>query len=535
MDSIKITSTVQSPKPNDVTSKPIIPGDAIFNLNNTDINIKTPETSDNLQKESFRDTLFQNLQKEILKPLLNSTSAEADALRKLVLIVQLFDGSIDAIPKEMLNGIFINSQDLLSTLLTQDKTETIFKGTFFDSLRSLAKLEGYPMLKEAIVSILRHYDAYVNRNQTLKGIFIETSRLLTTLPTKERALLTQEMAKLETALTGNKTVAPGSQKLVDLKTVLTEKPQTNQALQNLIALKAAQTGKNQDTQLARIETALNEKGQDFQAIQKLLKNETIPVLRQILSSQAFSAKTYQAVSTIIDHIVRYDKGDPEQLESSVMKFAQALKSLSNLTDTEIVDMKSQLFLHAKEAEILSDRINSSTQNPLDGDKVELAHLIEKALDDTNSTKIINSAQNLLETMLRNESPIFNLMHFLIPLRFLDANTYGEFFVDKDPSEKDGSNANSDNATDIFFTIQTDKYGNFEVELLAREQNINLNISCPPPLVDTLNNSKDKLKNIIEEQGYKLSSYGIAEYVESHSILQRYPKLAFRKVGIDVIV
>ncbi|MBC3797049.1 hypothetical protein [Acetobacterium tundrae] len=535
MDSIKITSTVQSPKTNDITSKPIIPGDAIFNLNNTDISIKTPETSDNLQQESFRDTLFQNLQKEILKPLLNSTSAEADSLRKFILIAQLFDGSIDAIPKEMLDGIFINSQDLLSALLTQDKTETIFKGSFFDSLRSLAKLEGYPQLKEAIVGILRHYDAYVNRNQTLKGIFIEISHLLTTLPAKEKALLAQELTKLESALTGNKAPEQSDQKLVDLKTILGGKNQTSPELQKLIDLKAAQSGKNLTNQLERIETALDGKSQDFQAIQKLLKNEVIPALRQILNSQSFSDKTYQSISTIIDHIVRYDKGDPEQLEASVLKFAQALKPLSNLTDTEIVDMKKQLFFHAKEAEILSDRINSTTQDPQDRDKVELAHLIEKALDDSNSTKIINSAQNLLETIIRNESPIFSLMHFLIPLRFLDANTYGEFFVDKDPAEKDGSQTNSETATDIFFTIQTDKYGNFEVELSARDKSINLNINCPPTLVDTINSSKDKLKSIVEEQGYKLASCGIAEYVESQSILQRYPKLAFRKVGIDVTV
>jgi hypothetical protein len=535
MDGIKITSTVQSPKTNDVTSKQLLPSDAAYNLNNQDLSIKTDQTSDSLQKESFRDTLFQNLQKEILKPLLNSTSASADSLRKLVLVAQLFDSSLEGIPKELFNGIFINSQDLLSELLTRDKTETIFKGTFFDSLRSLAKLGGYPQLKDAIAGILRNYDAYVKQNQTLSDIFTETSRLMANLPSKERALLAQEMTKLEMTLTGGSAADQGAQKLVDLKTILSEKPQTNQTLQNLIELKASQNGKNLEAQMARIEAALNGKGQDYQAMQKMLKTETIPVLRQILSSQAYSDKVYQSVSTIIDHIVRYDKANPEQLEASVMKFANALKPLSNLSDSEIVEMKNQLLLHAKEAEILSNRINASTQNPLDGDKVELAHLLDKALDDNNSTKIINSAQTLLNTMLRNESPIFNLMHFVIPLHFMDANTYGEFFIDKDPSEKDGSKPNSETATDIFFTIQTDRYGNFEVELLARDKNINLNINCPPTLVETLNSNKDKLKNIIEEQGYKLTACGIGEYMESQSILQRYPKLAFRKVGMDVTI
>nr|WP_320026559.1 hypothetical protein [uncultured Acetobacterium sp.] len=536
MDSIKITSTVSTPKVNDIPSKHT-PSDSIFDINNLDKAIKIEPVSEQLQKESFRETLFQNLQKDILKPLLNSTTAQADALRKLVLISELFESSVGAIPKDILNGIFINSQDLLSELLLQDKTDSIFKGSFFDSLRSLAKLEGYPQLKDAIVAILRHYDAYVNRNQTLKGIFIETSQLLMSLPSKERALLDQELAKLEAVLVKTSASESSIDKLVNLDAAKV-KVQTSQELQNLINLKAAQNGKLGDQleqRLARIENLLNGKNLDYQAIQQLLKNDTIPVLRQILQSQAYSDKTYQSVATIIDHIVRYDKGNPEQLEAAVLRFSQALKPLSNLSDSEIVDMKNQLFLHAKEAEILSDRLETSAKHPGDGEKVALAQLLEQALDDKNSSKIINSAHALLETMVRNESPILTIMHFLIPLRFLDENSYGEFFVDKDPTAKKGEKGVSEKATDIFFTIQSDRYGNFEVELLARDQNITLNIKSPPALVETLKSTREQLKSIVEEQGYSLAGYGVGEYLESQTILQRFPKLAFRKVGLDVTI
>lgn len=165
----------------------------------------------------------------------------------------------------------------------------------------------------------------------LKGIFTETSRLLMTLPSKERALLEQQLIKLEAVLSKSNGLE-----------------QPNQELQNLIDLKAAQNGKlgsQLEQRLARIETLLNGKNLNYQELQQLLKNDTIPALRQILQSQSYSDKTYQSVATIIDHIVRYDKANPEQLEAAVMRFSQALKPLSNLTDSEIVDMKNQLFLH----------------------------------------------------------------------------------------------------------------------------------------------------------------------------------------------
>jgi len=574
LDSIKITSTPASPKISDIPSKHR-PSDSIFDINNLDNAIKIDPTTESPQKENFRETLFQNLQKDILKPLMNSTTAQADALRKLVLISELFESSAGAIPKEILEGIFINSQDLLSELLMRDKTETIFKGSFFDSLRGLAKLEGYPQLKDAIVSILRHYDALVNQNQTLKGVVIETSRLLMSLPSKERALLEQQLAKLEAVLIQSNQDEAGLESLLGLKSSKATNGPVSPELQNLINLKAAQNGKldksgqvetalynlksstdtngqtspelqnlinlkatqsdNLTQRLATIENLLNGKNLNYKEIQLLLKNETIPVLRQILQSQTYSDKTYQSVATIIDHIVRYDKANPEQLEAAVMRFSQALKPLTNLTDSDIVDMKNQLFLHAKEAEILADRLNNASKAPGEGEKVALAHLLEQALDENNSSKIINSAQNLLETMVRNESPIFTLMHFLIPLRFLDENSYGEFFVDKDPLTKKGEKGDAENATDIFFTIQSDRYGNFEVELLARDKNITLNIKSPAPLVDLLKSTRDQLKTIIEEQGYALAGYGIGEYSESQTILQRFPKLAFRKVGLDVSI
>lgn len=471
-DSLKITSSITPAKVIDIPKQS--PVDAIIGIDNRDAAVKIPPKPDNVKEESFKETLFQNLNKEILKPLLNSTKAEADILRRLVLISELFTSSPGAIPKNFMDQIFLGSQDFLSELLTRDKTETIFKGAFFDSLRTLAKLDGYPQLKDAIVSILRHYDAYVNRSQTLKAILTEITRMSTNLPANEKAALEQQVAKLEAAITG--------------------------------------------------------KSPDQKSVQTILKGETIPLMGQILKNHAFSEKPYHSVLIIINNIVRYDKGDSEHLEAAVLRFSQDLKPLSNLTDKEIVDMKNLLFFHAEEAESLFERMSILSEDGKVGEKIDLSALILKAMDDSSPAKMRNTAFTLLETMVRNESPIFPIMHFLIPLGYLGTNSYGEFFIDKDPFEKKGS---SDKATDIFFTIQSDRYGNFEVELLIRDQTIDMEIKCPVPLIGPLRNSKNQLRNIIEEQGYKLSAYGIGEYVEGQTIRQRYPKLALRKVGLDV--
>jgi hypothetical protein len=133
-------------------------------------------------------------------------------------------------------------------------------------------------------------------------------------------------------------------------------------------------------------------------------------------------------------------------------------------------------------------------------------------------------------MLQSESPIMSLIHYMIPLRFLDENTYGEFFIDK--NKKDGKNKEK-TANNIYFTIQSDKYGDFEVDLIEKDKRIDLSINCPETLLSSVRGIKSSLRTMIEEQGYSLGNYEVGIYSSNKKIVKRFPKLAQRKVGFDV--
>jgi len=115
---------------------------------------------------------------------------------------------------------------------------------------------------------------------------------------------------------------------------------------------------------------------------------------------------------------------------------------------------------------------------------------------------------------------------------MDENTFGEFFVDKDCKER---KVDANAAKNIFFTIKSDKFGNFEVDLLARDKKIDLDIRCPDILLNQVKETRSKWKEIIEEQGFRLATYQVGVYQDSQAIVQRFPKLALRKVGMDVKV
>jgi hypothetical protein len=45
--------------------------------------------------------------------------------------------------------------------------------------------------------------------------------------------------------------------------------------------------------------------------------------------------------------------------------------------------------------------------------------------------------------------------------------------------------------------------------------------------------KHQIKGIMEAEGYRLADYQVAVYREGRPLLERYPKLEWRKMGIDV--
>ena len=547
VDILKITSPISiKNKVQNIPTK--LPTDAAFDITNPNQVIKEQPKVNSDEDDSAKQSLLKNLNKEIFEPLLHSTRAQADGVRKLVLMAKLFENSSGNLSENFLDKVFVRPQEMLAELLTREKGATVFTGEFFDSLRILSKMEGQPKLKDAIVSILKFFDCYVNQENSLKAIVKQGQSLISRLPKAEAQALEQQIETLENmiklaAMEKKGAVARYQMSAADIRNSLGEEadaPDMNS--QDL--MKAASGADDEADELAgKIKTAnldlnriISQDKESQTEIKAFLKNEIIPVLGKIAKRHQGSEKIYNLVMSIVHNIVRFDKADPKLLEEAVFQLGDDLKLLTKLTEEDILEMKKLVFESAiKEQNMgneqkinkhILDKFGISTE---DGD---MATLLSQALDKAGPAKVNSIAQNLLMNLVQNESPLMPLIHFTIPFRYMDENTYGEFFVDKDCRERKGD---AKEAKNIFFTIQSDKYGNFEVDLLVKDKKIDLDIRCPDHLLGVVRETKLRWKDIIEEQGFRLYNYQVGVYQESQSILQRFPKLALRRVGIDVKV
>jgi hypothetical protein len=546
VDILKITSPVSvKNKIQNIPSK--LPTDAVFDITDPNRILKeqVPKTK-SVDEESGKQSLLKNLNKEIFEPLLHSTRAQADGVRKLVLMAKLFETSSGILSESFLDRVFVKPQEMLEELLTREKGATIFSGEFFDSLRMLAKLEGQPRLKEAIVSILKHFDCYVNQENSLKSIVSQGQNLTHKLPKAEAQILQQQMETLETMVKLNmmtrQNMIAGQRTTAAAASFINQDDGNgpdgmtgqNSAAGPNAAGQEKMSGQNRSAFLD-LDSIIKFDRESQAEIKAYLKNEIIPELGRIAKRHQGSEKIYNQVMTIVHNIVRYDKADPRLLEESAFQLGEDLKPLTKLTDQDIIEMKKLVFESAVREQEMGDRQGAekrAMERYGESEKADMASLLSKALDKSGPSKMTAVAQNLLLNLVQSESPMVPLMHFTIPFRFMDENTYGEFFVDKDCKERKGD---AKSAKNIFFTIQSDKYGNFEVDLLVKDKKIDLDIRCPDILVDPVKGTRAKWRDIIEEQGYRLANYQVGVYQESQTIVQRFPKLAVRKVGIDVKV
>jgi hypothetical protein len=541
VDVLKITSPISiKSKVQNIPSK--LPTDASFDITNPGQVIKEQPKVKNQEEDSgSKQSLSKNLNKEIFEPLLHSTRTQADGVRKLVLMARLFENSAGNLSEAFLDRVFVRPQEMLAELLTREKGATIFAGEFFDSLRILAKLEGQPRIRDAIVAILKHFDGYVNQENSLKAVVLQGQDLLKKLSKTEMQAILEKFEALETMV--------GLSNLRKSSALSTIKTPQNNPLFNmdpqarldelLLELEGNQSSQRAGGKSGKGNFDLNSLislDQESQTeIKTYLKNEIIPELGKIVKRHQGSGRIHSQVMAIVHSIVRYDKADPSLLEDAIFQLGDELKPLTKLSDEDIIEMRRLVFEHAvKELQQVDKRESEFSVNRLGMEKEDsdMASLLSKALDPTGPAKVSNIAQNLLFNMLQNESPMMALIHFTIPFRYQDENTYGEFFVDKECKDRRGD---SKDAKNIFFTIQSDKYGNFEVDLLVKDKKIDLDIRCPDDLLNTIRETKSRWRDIIEDQGYRLSSYQVGAYQESQPILLRFPKLAGRKVGLDVKV
>lgn len=506
--------------------------------------------------------LLSELSKDILKPIQDRTNVQASQLRELITASKLLSYSSDKLSPDLFKKIFINPAELKQALMQNEKGQTAFSGTAFDVLRQLAKLDGGRdamaaarsaaleaalladealsrtpetdavkvnmgmdppavngygpnTINGSVINILKHFDCYANQDMSLKAVLAQLKELSGRLSAQDAEILQQYIDKLENMIDKSTGREDGRG--------LTSSP--------MAKLNEEMRGKD----IFGIDRNDSIEARSF------LKGELVPMLSRLVHKYQQADAVRNPVVSVVHHVARYDKADPLKLAGSIENLAETLKEATNLTDDNINELRNLLFDAAKSIRMEQKAAGMEkeflAQFGVSDDKGDLISVLAKVIEDDAPARVQRLAMELLGSMLDNESPIMPLSHYMIPINYNGSETFLELYVDKDPQGAKGARGKEDSTVNIFFTIQSDDYGTFEVDLLARSGMIDLDISAPEDLQKEVKGAKERIRKGMEESGYRLAGYKVGVYRQSNAAVKQFPALKkqTQKMGVDIKV
>lgn len=254
---------------------------------------------------------------------------------------------------------------------------------------------------------------------------------------------------------------------------------------------------------------------------QLLKNNLLPLLGEIVVKYHQNERIRDVVMVIVHNIVRVDQGTPEGLENAVAKLVDALKQSADLPPGFEKQLASAINMDAANVKNMPNTVIE-----------KLSEAVANALTspDTNPG-VARQAENMLLSMLQNQSALMDVLHFILPLDTAQGQVFTEIYVD--PETEESADNQKGKSHKIFLSVESEAHGSFELSFLETGEHVDFQMWCPDEYLKNLNGLKRHFADIMLMHGYTMTNFKCDEMKEPHSIAEVFPRLLEKKVGIDV--
>ena len=481
MAEITKVTTPMIPRENMGSHRPAT--DQAFELNNP---TRVPTTRNENQvrdRESGGQALRDMLGRTAMAPLLRDGTDTVQQLQKMVSMLQMGISTSEIVNmdpmRELVRSLFVAPEHLANLLIEQDGAASLFKGEPFNILRDiLSRFEGNPNVKQSIASLLKTFEFNVNLDNSVKTILFQCENLLDYMFSQDRKQFGSYLDNLAKMLLPNREMGePG---------------------------------------------AGSQLGVEPKEAAAILKNNLLPLLGEIVVKYYQSESIRDMVMVVVHNLVRVDKGTPEAMREAVNDLVDTLSRLANLNERFGESLAEAL---AKSA----DQVKLAGNEVMEKIATIIANTLRSQEDNPNA---IRQAEYLLMSMLQNQNSLMNILHFLLPLNLPgEERVYAEMYVD--PDSEEASHGKEEKGRKIFLAAESERHGPMEICFWENGERVELAIWCSGALVEPLKAIKRPLADVMLYHGYTMATFSVEELSRPHSIIQVFPKLLDRKVGIDV--
>ena len=265
-------------------------------------------------------------------------------------------------------------------------------------------------------------------------------------------------------------------------------------------------------------------GGSHQESVQFLQKDVLSLISQYISRSHDLGLPRQLTNQLTLNMARYENGTTENLLAA---FGQ-LKSFGTLRQ-QLGGIDDQSLL----AILQRDHARSGAQATRFADL--LADRAAQALRGTGSLETQQAFQELVRSILINESVYMPLNHYLLPLEADGRMLFSELWVDPNADQDQDGRSRSDQGREMRFLFKMDIQGVGLVDLVLvhRDGQVSLRLDCPRQLTSFSDMIEHDLAGILKENELTPAQISVRQMGRPLTLTEVFPKIFERKDSINV--
>lgn len=253
----------------------------------------------------------------------------------------------------------------------------------------------------------------------------------------------------------------------------------------------------------------------------LMKKDILPYLSEYVSRTHDLGKARDIITLLTLNIARYENGSKEELK----QYFDFLLGFKNMKD-RFGNMGTQIL----DAVMHQEMNHPTTKGAELADK--LLHIIKQGLTGEGGHEAKAVFENVVNSMLINESVYMPLMHIMVPANIDGQLLFSELWVDPN-AEEDGGSSSDENAAKLLIKFDIKDVGFFDLILNVKKEFLDLQLFYPEKLSAFEKEIKKGILDIAERNGFTFRFFQIDKSIRPKTLSEVFPKLYERKNAINV--
>lgn len=257
-----------------------------------------------------------------------------------------------------------------------------------------------------------------------------------------------------------------------------------------------------------------------------IKKEVLSFLNDVNSSILYNEKLDKVLSILKYNLSRYN-GNEDYFHEAAFLLRQHLNAPQRRRFSSLAEQ----FLNQLAAGRVHEELKFGSSRVMDTlTKLLSLHSSNEGLSPGDEAKI----EQILHSLLSSPCNFTPLLHFIIPVDYMNMRSFAEIWVNPDSDEKDMPKG-AEHGVHFLLVIDAEGVGRFEADVYVHDKIVDFNLLCPPGLEGAFSGLSKPLAQTFTSLDYRVGSIDFGPLERPRSLMEVFKSLPYKRMGLDVKV